>query len=119
MFLTGRTPLLAAIAVAVAFGWPDDGAAVGWLSLGLVVLIAIDALLAGAAGPLQFVRIGDSRGRLGGPIPVGLLVTNTGRRTVRARVRDAWPPSAGQHPHSYKVVIPPGERRRLDGVLVA
>ncbi len=119
MFLTGRTPLLAAIAVAVAFAWPAGGATVGWLLLATVLLILLDTLLAGSAGRLTFVRVGDTSGRLGEPIPVGLLVTNTGRRRVRARVRDAWPPSAGQRPRSYTVTVPAGERRRLDGVLVS
>jgi uncharacterized protein (DUF58 family) len=119
VFLTGRTPLLAAIAVAVAFAWPDDGATVGWLTLGTLLLVLVDTLLAGSAGALQLVRVGDTSGRLGEPIAVGLLVTNTGRRKVRARIRDAWPPSAGQHPRSYTVTVPAGERRRLDGVLVS
>ena len=32
---------------------------------------------------------------------------NTGRRTVRALVRDAWPPSAGALPRTHKVTVPP------------
>jgi len=119
VFLTGRTPLVAAIFVVVAFGWPNGGATVGCFLLAMVALVAVDTLLAGSAGALRYTRVGDTSGRLGEPIPVGLIVTNTGRRRVRAVVRDAWPPSAGHRPRTYKVVVPVGERRRLDGTLVA
>jgi uncharacterized protein (DUF58 family) len=118
MSLTGRAPLVAAVFVAVAFGWPAHGATVAIGLVVLLLLIAFDVLLAGATGPLRYTRTGDVTGRLGEPLPVGLIVENTGRRTVRARVRDAWPPSAGAAPRDYRVTVPPGERRRLDGVLV-
>ncbi|MDX6221795.1 MAG: hypothetical protein QOD91_849 [Frankiales bacterium] len=118
MSLTGRTPLLAAIFVAIAFGWPAHGATVGWLTLALLVLVALDVLLAGATGALRYTRTGEQTGRLGEPLDVGLIVENTGRRKVRAVIRDAWPPSAAAMPRRYRVVVPAGERRRLDGVLV-
>jgi uncharacterized protein (DUF58 family) len=118
MSLTGRTPLVAAVIVAIAFGWPAGGATGLWLTVALLLLVAVDVLLAGATGALRYTRTGDDTGRLGEPIEVGLIVENTGRRTVRGFVRDAWPPSAGALPRRYRVTVPAGERRRLDGVLV-
>jgi uncharacterized protein (DUF58 family) len=118
MALTGRAPLLAAIGIVIAFGWPAHGATVGWLFLGLLLAVLVDAVLAGSTGALRYTRIGADSGRLGEPLDIGLVVDNTGRRTVRAVVRDAWPPSAGALPRTYRVTVPAGERRRLDGVLV-
>jgi uncharacterized protein (DUF58 family) len=118
VFLTGRTPLVAAILVAVTFGWPDGGATVVWLTLALLLAIGADALLAGSTGALRFTRTGEASGRLGERIEVGLVVDNTGTRPVRAVVRDAWPPSAGHQPRTHRITVPAGERRRLDGFLV-
>ena len=39
-----------------------------------------------------------------------LTIANTGRRALRAVVRDAWVPSAGARPRAQDVVVPPGEQ---------
>src|SRR3954447_13404451 len=118
MSLTGRPPLIAAIIVVITFAWPAGGATGLWLTVLLILAVAVDALLAGSTGALRFSRTGASTGRLGEPLDVGLIIDNAGRRTVRAIVRDAWPPSAGAKPRTHRVTVPGGERRRLDGVLV-
>ncbi len=118
MSLTGRTPLVAAIFVVIVFAWPAGGATGLWLTLLLLLAVAVDTLLAGSTGALKFSRTGPVTGRLGEPIKVDLVIDNAGRRTVRAIVRDAWPPSAGVLPRTHRVTVPAGERRRLVGVLV-
>jgi uncharacterized protein (DUF58 family) len=55
-----------------------------------------------------------SRIRLGETAPVRLFLTNTGTRTLRAVVRDAWQPSAGASPARLRMTVPPGERRAAD-----
>src|SRR5699024_7728 len=38
---------------------------------------------------------------------------NPTRRTLRGRIRDAWPPSAHSRPRSRSLHVPSGERRRI------
>jgi uncharacterized protein (DUF58 family) len=44
-------------------------------------------------------------------------VTNGGRRTIRARIRDAWVPSAGASPYEHRAKIPAGDRRAFETTL--
>lgn len=88
----------------------------GWLGLaawaGLCLLVvAVDLLLAGSPRALRYAREVPARVRLGETVAAELLVTNTGRRTVRGVLRDAWQPSAGASPGRRAVVLPAGERR--------
>jgi uncharacterized protein (DUF58 family) len=80
----------------------------------LVALIAVDLALAGNIRSLGLHRSGDTNVRLGEEAAVSLIVENGGTRRLRARVRDAWPPSAGAAPREVAVSVPPGERRRVD-----
>ncbi|HEY7485392.1 MAG TPA: DUF58 domain-containing protein [Streptosporangiaceae bacterium] len=116
MALTGRTGLLAALGALVLLFVP------GWLTLLAVegVLLAgviADFSLAGNVRRLALHRSGDTNVRLGETADVTLILENLGRRSVRARVRDAWPPSAGATPRSVRLTVPPGERRRVDMLL--
>jgi uncharacterized protein (DUF58 family) len=110
--------LVGAVPVVVLDGW--DGL-LAWL--GVVVLLAAgDLALAGSPRRLRFARQAPGRMRLGETAPVALLVENTGSRTVRGILRDAWQPSAGMtfggsRPARRGVVLPPGERRVLRGSL--
>jgi uncharacterized protein (DUF58 family) len=113
MALTGRTGLLAllgAVVMVIAPSW--------WTLLAvnalLVALIAVDLALAGNIRRLGLHRSGDTNVRLGEEAAVSLIVENGGTRRVRARVRDAWPPSAGAAPREVALSVPPGERRRVD-----
>jgi uncharacterized protein (DUF58 family) len=113
MALTGRTGLLAllgAVVMVIAPSW--------WTLLAvnalLVALVAVDLALAGNIRRLGLHRSGDTNVRLGEEAAVSLIVENGGTRRVRARVRDAWPPSAGAAPREVAVSVPPGERRRVD-----
>ncbi|MBO0870798.1 MAG: DUF58 domain-containing protein [Micromonosporaceae bacterium] len=88
-----------------------------WLVLATVLatalLIAFDLAVAGTLRELTLARDGDSQVRLGETATVGLTVTNTGVRRVRALLRDAWVPSAGASPYSHRFDLDPDEQARL------
>ena len=97
MAWSGRFVLLVALGIVpiVVFDQPD------WLGLWLVVVTVIgvvDLLLAGSPRSLRLERELPDRVRLGETVASALLLTNTGRRTVRGIVRDGWQPSAGASP---------------------
>lgn len=117
MALTGRTALLAALA-ALAVGL----AAPSWWGLitvqGMLLLgVGLDLALAAGVKELRLQRSGDTSVRLGEQAEVTLMVHNTGRRTLRGALRDAWPPSAGATTTRHRLSVPPGERHRCTVVL--
>lgn len=122
MSLTGRTALLAAIGALVVGvllpGWNGILVVEGFLLLGIVC----DLALAAPVRKLHFTRTGDTSVRLGEIAEITLTVTNPHRRTLRAALRDAWPPSSW-HPGTevtssrHSLTVPAGERRRLTTVL--
>ncbi|MFG2171414.1 DUF58 domain-containing protein [Streptomyces niveus] len=122
MALTGRAALLAALGSLpvglLAPSWTGMLAVNAPLSLAILC----DYCLAAPVRTLRFTRSGDTSVRLGESAEVQLTVTNPARRTLRAHIRDAWPPSswpAGtEHAASrHKLTVPPGERRRLATLL--
>src|SRR5438270_10622870 len=117
MAITGRAGLVALVAVAFVALTPAPAATLLLLDGLLLVLICLDVLLAGSPRRLAFERRVPASGRLGEPLPTVLLVRNDGPRTVRGRLRDAWPPSAGLSPSTSPLRVPPGERRRIEGTL--
>lgn len=116
MALTGRLGLLAllgAVAPVLLPSWWTLLAVWGVLLLGVVV----DLALAGNVRALRFHRSGDTNVRLGETAQVALIVENLGRRRLKARLRDVWPPSAAAAPRTVHVDVPAGERRRVDMAL--
>lgn len=122
MALTGRAALLAALGSLpvglLAPSWTGMLAVNAPLSLAILC----DYCLAAPVRTLQFTRSGDTSVRLGESAEVQLTVTNPARRTLRAHIRDAWPPSswpAGteQAASRHELTVPPGERRRLSTLL--
>ncbi|MCP3822139.1 DUF58 domain-containing protein [Streptomyces sp. A3M-1-3] len=118
MALTGRAALLAALGtLPVGFlepSWTGILAVNGPLALAC----ACDFALAAPVRSLKLARSGDTSVRLGEPADVQLTVTNTSRRTLRAHLRDAWPPSSwtpGTEAEASRnrLTVPPGERRRV------
>ncbi len=83
-----------------------------WVLL-VVVLVVIDLVAAGSPRRVTLERALPSRVRLGETAASVLSVTNTGRRMLRAVVRDAWQPSAGPASNRSALVVPAGERRAL------
>ncbi|MDX6428020.1 MAG: hypothetical protein QOE54_386 [Streptosporangiaceae bacterium] len=135
MALTGRTGLLAALGALVLLFVPHWWALFA-LEGALAVGVTVDLALAGNIRRLRLHRSGDTSVRLGETANVSLIVENLGRRRVKARLRDAWPPSAGavpvgtavsragrppstsRLPNNVKLSIPAGERRRVDLTLM-
>lgn len=88
----------------------------GWLGLWLIlslVLVFADLLLAASPRRVALTRDVPARVRLGESVVATLVVENTGRRTIRGIVRDAWQPSAGAHPTRTRVSIRGGERKAI------
>jgi uncharacterized protein (DUF58 family) len=110
MIITGRLVALAALGVLLA-GW-SAAAVLSYAAL-LAVLTAADLALAARIAALRLHREPSAPVRLRERGETVLVVTNTGRRTLHATVRDAWVPSAGATPRSQPVTVPAGERRRL------
>ncbi|MBL1105406.1 DUF58 domain-containing protein [Streptomyces sp. 5-8] len=118
MALTGRAALLAALgSVPVGVlepGWTGILAVNGSLALAC----ACDYALAAPVRRLLLTRSGDTSVRLGDTADVTLTITNPSRRLLRARLRDAWPPSSWQagtetEASRHRLTVPPGERRRV------
>jgi uncharacterized protein (DUF58 family) len=110
MALSGRLVILALLGLALtAF------TSVVLLSyLGLLTLAVVgDIALAGAVGDLALRRDPSPSVRLGESGHTVLRILNRGKRRMRARVRDAWVPSAGAFPREQVLVVPAGERRLL------
>ncbi|MFJ3904026.1 DUF58 domain-containing protein [Streptomyces sp. NPDC090025] len=117
MALTGRTALLAAIG-----SLPVGILAPSWTGMlavnaPLTLAILCDYAMAAPVRTLQFTRSGDTSVRLGDGAEVQLTVTNPSRRRLRAQLRDAWAPSAAQHPARQRLTVPAGERRRITTAL--
>lgn len=110
MALTGRFVVLLAIGVVpiVALGQP--WVLLAWIAL-VVAVSGLDLALAASPRLLRVTRDVSARVRLGETVRADLILTNTGRKTLRGVVRDAWQPSAGAAQSRHPVVIPAGERR--------
>lgn len=112
MSLTGRAVLLALVGVvpvALAPGWTT---VLGWLGV-VVVVVLVDLLLAASPKALRLEREPMGSVRQGEPTAATVVVSNPGRRRLRAVVRDAWQPSAGASTTRQRLVVPGGERRRV------
>ncbi|MFF7237500.1 DUF58 domain-containing protein [Streptomyces collinus] len=118
MPLTGRAALVAAIG-SLPVGILEPGWA-GILAVNgpLALACACDFALAAPVRRLVLSRSGDTSTRLGETADVTLTLTNPSRRLLRARLRDAWPPSSWGpgteiDGSRHSVTVPPGERRRV------
>ncbi|MEF2529372.1 MULTISPECIES: DUF58 domain-containing protein [Streptomyces] len=118
MALTGRAALLAALG-ALPVGLLEPSLA-GLLAVNgpLAAACALDYALAAPVRSLVLSRSGDTVVRLGEQAEVHLSITNPGTRRLRARIRDAWPPSSWlpgteQAASRHTLTVPPGERRRV------
>ncbi|MFJ7157974.1 DUF58 domain-containing protein [Streptomyces sp. NPDC101118] len=118
MALTGRAALIAALgSIPVGLLEPSW---TGLLAVNgpLALACACDYALAAPVRTLRLARSGDTNVRLGEAAEVHLTVTNPGTRPLRARLRDAWPPSSwlpGTETDAsrHTLRVPPGERRRV------
>jgi uncharacterized protein (DUF58 family) len=115
LYVTGRLPALVALgAVPVVLlssaGWNAALVAWGWAVLCVLLTIG-DPIYAPDPQRVQLQRTVPQRLLLGQAATAELRLRNTGSRTLRGRVRDAWQPTAGA-PSGYPAVsIPPRESR--------
>jgi uncharacterized protein (DUF58 family) len=117
MIVTGRAALIALLLTV-----PIALAARSWLAVLavdglLLVLLCVDAWLAGSPRDLVLQRSGDHTTRLGEQAVVGLLVRNVGRRHAHGVLRDAWAPTAGVEVTRHRLDVAPGRVARLSSVL--
>ncbi|MFD8308025.1 DUF58 domain-containing protein [Streptomyces sp. NPDC059690] len=118
MALTGRTALLAALGSVPVGIWDPGWTGILAVNAPLAVACACDFALAAPVRRLGLTRSGDTNVRLGETADVTLTVTNPSRRLLRARLRDAWPPSSWQpgtevEASRHRLTVPAGERRRI------
>jgi uncharacterized protein (DUF58 family) len=116
MALTGRFVALLALGVVpiVALGTP--WVLVAWVGI-VVAVAAVDVALAASPRQVRIARDLPARVRLGETVRADLIVTNVGKRTIHALVRDAWQPSAGAVSTRHRMVIPSQERRAASTAL--
>jgi uncharacterized protein (DUF58 family) len=112
--LTGRAGLIALICVFPIAVSPWPAIAFAALLAALLAAVAADTAMAASTKSLQLSRSGDTSARLGEPVDIALVVTNTGKRRFRGVVRDAWAPSARAEPRTHEVDIGAGQRHRVD-----
>ncbi|MGW1029297.1 DUF58 domain-containing protein [Streptomyces sp. NPDC002577] len=118
MAFTRRAALLAALGTLPVGIWEPSWTGILAVNGSLALACACDFALAAPVRRLILTRSGDTSVRLGDPADVTLTVTNPSNRPLRARVRDAWPPSSwrpGAEARSsrHTLTVPPGERRRV------
>lgn len=90
--------------------WPVVGC---WLLL-CAVLTGVDVALAADPRAAVVTRRVPGRARLGEHVVASVAVRNTGSRTLRGLLRDAWQPTAGAPQGRQRILVPPGERRRVE-----
>jgi uncharacterized protein (DUF58 family) len=111
--ISGRGVLLLVAGILVVVVSPRPGLALAvWLAV-VVALLVLDRLLAAAPARVELSRDGARQTRLGETVEVSLTVLNTGRRTLRGLVRDAWVPSAGAQPYRHRIRVAPGQRQTV------
>ena len=117
MVVTGRAALLALLLTVPVALVARSLPVVLLLDLALVVLLGVDAVLAGSPRTLSFARSGDRATRLGEEAVVTLTVRNEGVRAVLGVLRDAWAPTAGVAVTRHALDLAPVREVRVSSVL--
>ena len=112
MHLTGRTVALLALGLGAVAWRPETNTVGAWILL-VAVLVALDVAAAPSPRRLVVERLPANPVRVGEASASTLVLTNTGRRTIRGVVRDAWVPSAGASDNRHRLRLRGGERTRL------
>nr|WP_152813846.1 DUF58 domain-containing protein [Arthrobacter bussei] len=108
--------MLALLGVVPVVLFPGATSILLWAAL-LAVLAAADAALAASPRRVGIVRTLPDSVRLGEECTSALVLRNDTARRLRATVREAWQPSAGARDPEQRVVVPPGEARRMSVLL--
>ncbi|GAA1654933.1 DUF58 domain-containing protein [Actinoplanes couchii] len=106
--VTHRFALLLAFGLPLPVFLPHPWLVVAAVTGTAVLLALLDAAMAGPLTGLRLRRDGDRTVWLGGSARVILTVANTGSRTVRLNLRDAWVPSAGAGPLFHTLALRAG-----------
>jgi uncharacterized protein (DUF58 family) len=117
MVVTGRAALIALLLTVPVALVARSLAVVLLLDLALLLLLGLDATLAGSPRRLSFTRSGDRTTRLGEDAVVTLTVRNDGSRTVRGVLRDAWAPTAGVAVTRHALALAPERVVRVAAIL--
>lgn len=112
MAITGRFVLIALIGALPIVLFPQPTTLLVWALLLLLALL-VDLFAAASPRRLRLARQLPQSVRLDETCDSTLLVANDGNRTLRARIKDGWQPSAGVQHERHTVSIPAHERRRL------
>jgi uncharacterized protein (DUF58 family) len=112
MALTGRAAMAALVGALVVLLFRTVATLLAVEGLVFAGILA-DLVLAAGVRPLRMARSGDTAVRLGETASVTLVLENSGRRLLRAIVRDAWEPSARAAPARATVRIPGGGRASI------
>jgi uncharacterized protein (DUF58 family) len=114
--LTGRFVVLLALGIIpiVLIGAP--WVLVAWIGA-VVLLTTVDLIVAPSPRAVRITRDLPARVRLGETVRADAVLANSGSRTIRATVRDAWQPSAGAATTRHSLVLPAGERRSISTTL--
>jgi uncharacterized protein (DUF58 family) len=118
MAVTGRAGLIALALTLAVLVASAPGVVLVVVDGALLLAVLADVLLAPSPGRLSIRRTLPPLGRVGEPVSAQLIVLNDGDRTVRARIRDAWAPSAGLTPATIDTRVPVGEQRTFAQQLV-
>ncbi|KUI33169.1 hypothetical protein AU196_12815 [Mycobacterium sp. IS-1742] len=110
MVLTGRAALVALLCVLPIAVAPVPSVAFAALFGALLLAFVVDTALAASPRRLEVTRSGETAARLGQSVESVLDVHHPGRRRLRGRLRDAWPPSAHGAPRTHEVILPAGQR---------
>jgi uncharacterized protein (DUF58 family) len=110
MAISGRFVLVLALGAVPIILTDLPWLLVAWTLL-LLIATAIDIAVAGSPRSVSIAREVPARVRLGETVESRVQLANTGARTIRAVVRDAWQPSAGASPARRRIVVPTQERR--------
>ena len=117
MVVTGRAALLALLLTAPVALMARSLAVLLLLDAALLVLLGVDAWLAGSPRSLSLTRHGDRTTRLGEEAVVTLVVRNVGPRAVHGVLRDAWAPTAGVAVTRHVLALEPDRVVRVSSVL--
>ena len=112
MAISGRFVVLLALGIVPVVVFDAPAALLVWVGV-VVLLAAVDLVLAASPRRITLERVLPGPVRLGERVETTLYLTNTGRRRMRATVRDGWPPSAVATPARQRVVVPAAERRSI------
>ncbi|MCH8564470.1 DUF58 domain-containing protein [Nesterenkonia sp. LB17] len=113
MVLTRRFLYLALVLSAAVVVFPAPATLLGCALL-LVLLAALDMVLAGSPRSVRVERVPTTDVRLGQPTTASTTVHHHGSRRLRGQVKDGWQPSAGARQQVSPIQLGPGSSSRIE-----